>query len=238
MYRASAAALALSACGGKQADTTPSIETVASGTIAQSLAPFGQGYPNPGDPCRRLGESAATSNYLDDSAVLVGCPSDASAEALGGKIVSTVWGTRLVSVPAGDANTAMASAASTAAADTGAKPKPLPFAPSIDAKFPGTGYHAITSIPCGFDGANPSQSCDAGVKRNWMAKGQHLVEVTKPDGRKRAIFFTGTKPTSADSAQADGSAGWEFGSTRNGDEVTVRFGPETYVIFDALIEGG
>jgi hypothetical protein len=238
MYLASAAALALSACGGKQTDTTPSIETVASGTIAQSLAPFGDGYPKPGDPCRRLGESAATSKYLDDSAVLVGCPSEASAEALGGKIVGNVEGTRLVSLSMGDANTGMTSAARIAAAGAGAATQPQAFAPSVDAKVPGTDYHATTLIPCGFDGASPSQSCNAGVKRNWLAKGQHLVEVTKPDGRKRAIFFTGTKPTSADSAQADGSAGWEFGSTRNGDEVTIRFGPETYVIFDALIEGG
>lgn len=107
---AGASALALAACGGSPAEDDAagkdaSAETLVS--IPESLAPFGEGYPNAGDPCRNLGESAATSNYLDDSAVLVGCPSEASAEALNGNIVGNVEGVRLVSVPMGDANVGM-----------------------------------------------------------------------------------------------------------------------------------
>lgn len=111
MIMAGAAALALSACGGaaEQDTSEPDVTTEEVAVIPESLAPFGDGYPNSGDPCLRLGESAATSNYLDDSAVLVGCPTEAAAEALGGSIVGNVDGVRLVSVPMGDANVGMTS---------------------------------------------------------------------------------------------------------------------------------
>ena len=108
-----------------------------------------------------------------------------------------------------------------------------------DSLVAGTDYNATTILDCGFDNKPPTQSCNAGVKRNWGdTPGEHLVEVTKPDGRKRAIFFRGTEPYGPDSAQADGSAGWDFETSRKGDQVTVNFGPETYVIVDAMIEGG
>nr|WP_255704109.1 hypothetical protein [Erythrobacter sp. SN021] len=214
---AGASALALAACGG----AVDGSEELA--VIPESLAPFGDGYPGQGDPCRNLGESAATSNYLDDSAVLVGCPSDASAEALGGSIVGNVDGVRLVSVPMGDANAGMVPTVATG---------------DGDAMVAGTDYNATTVLPCGFDNAPPDQSCEAGVKRNWGDDGTHLVEVTKPDGSKRAIFFNGTTPSGADSAEADGSAGWDFSSLRADDRITISFGPETYVVADALIEGG
>ena len=106
---AGASALVLSACGGATEDTSEAeapAEELA--VIPETLAPFGDGYPNAGDPCVRLGESEATSNYLDDSAVLVGCPNEASAEALGGEVVGNVDGVRLVSIPMGDANAGMA----------------------------------------------------------------------------------------------------------------------------------
>lgn len=104
---ASVAALALAACsgGGTDADGAASVEAAA---IPESLAPFGGGYPTAGAPCRQLGESSATLNYLDDSAMLVGCPSDDTAAMLGGKVVGNVEGVRLVSVPMGDANAGMA----------------------------------------------------------------------------------------------------------------------------------
>ena len=219
---AGASALALAACGEAPTDADTAVQEELA-EIPESLAPFGDGYPAAGDACRRLGESAATSNYLDDSAVLVGCPSEASAEALGGRIVGNIEGVRLVSVPMGDANAGMGENGTSS---------------DGDALVSGTDYNATTIMDCGFNGGPPTQKCDAGIKRNWGEDGSHLIEVTKPDGTKRAIFFNGTEPYGADSAQSDGSAGWDFRSRRDGDRVTITFGPETYVIVDALIEGG
>ena len=107
-----------------------------------------------------------------------------------------------------------------------------------DALVAETDYNATTLLKCGFDNAAPEQTCEAGIKRNWGKEGEHLIEVSKPDGFKRAIFLRGTEPYGADSAQSDGSAGWDFVTTRDGDIVTVKFGPETYVLFDAMVTGG
>ncbi|WP_338242152.1 hypothetical protein [Aurantiacibacter hainanensis] len=82
-------------------DTPPMSEQRAARGIPESLAPFGEGYPDKGDPCRRLGEAAATREYLDDSAVLVGCPTRASANELGGTVVASIDGVAIVSVPEG-----------------------------------------------------------------------------------------------------------------------------------------
>ena len=86
-----------------------------------TLRVVGEGYPKAGDACRRIGESAATVDYLDDSATLVGCPGDASsaaAQALAGtgKVVGTHAGVTLISVRAGDANPGLGNTA-------GAKPE-------------------------------------------------------------------------------------------------------------------
>lgn len=208
-------AIGLAACGsgadGPSMSTTP-----ASSTIPAGLAPFGDGYPSAGDPCRRLGESEPTSPYLDDSAVLVGCPGAEDAAALGGKVVATVDGVTLVSIPLGEAN-------------AGGRE---------DALVPGTDYNATASVRCGFDGAEATDTCPAGVKRNWGEDGTTLVEITRPDGRKRAIFFRGTTPYGADSAEADGSAGWSFAVSRREDQSVIQYGPESYVIVDAFVVGG
>lgn len=72
----------------------------------ESLNVIGDGYPNIGDACRRIGESAATSDFLDDAADLVGCPGkpdDGAATAIAvesrGRVVGEVDGVTLLSVP-------------------------------------------------------------------------------------------------------------------------------------------
>lgn len=102
--------LFLAACGSNaptQATSVPeasgeNIEMAAS--FPPSLNVFGDGYPAKGSPCRRLGESASTSDWLDASADLVGCPTKDSAKALGGRVVGKVEGITVVSVPMGDEN--------------------------------------------------------------------------------------------------------------------------------------
>jgi hypothetical protein len=65
---------------------------------------FGNGYRADGDPCRRVGESEVTNQYLDDAADLVGCP--AGMENLGvfvtetnARLVAQIGTTNLYSVP-------------------------------------------------------------------------------------------------------------------------------------------
>jgi hypothetical protein len=72
---------------------------VATAEWPASLPVFGEGFPNPGDPCRNVGESAATMNFLDHTAWLVGCQSADDAAKLGGTVVATADGITLVSVP-------------------------------------------------------------------------------------------------------------------------------------------
>jgi hypothetical protein len=92
------AATTLTACNTAQ---TPATEMPAT-----TLPIFGDGYPNPGDTCRRVGESAETNNFLDDSADLIGCPEDWSerenfAQGLGAREVLRQDGWVLYSVPRG-----------------------------------------------------------------------------------------------------------------------------------------
>lgn len=209
----------LAACGPKAAETNNVIEASepvnAAPAQAASLPFVGDGYPSNGSPCRRVGESAATVDFLDDSADLVGCPSSKDAEALGGKVVATIGGTTLVSVPR----------------------KAPPMAPSKDALVAGTDYNATAEIECaGYRGAQAGR-CPAGVKRN-RDDGVTTVEVTWPKGGSRAIFFKDGKVLSADTNQADGSARFEVKGERKDDVTTVTIGPERYVIPDAFVTGG
>lgn len=124
----SAALASLCACTAQSPAPTPASDApppaAATATTAPAPAPaeafswpasfrvMGDGYPDAASDCRRLGESPATSNYLDDAAMLVGCPGgsdSAAAKALadnGAHVLGEVEGVTLLSVPMRDARTA------------------------------------------------------------------------------------------------------------------------------------
>jgi hypothetical protein len=213
-----AAALFLSACN--QAVDKPDAAAVEAPQPVwpASLSVVGEGFPNPGDACRKIGESAATINYLDDSATLAGCLSLDDAEKLGGKILVTIDGVTLVSVPAGD---------SMAGDGDG----------QGDAKVAGTDFNATAQIKCSGYRKHPAGMCDAGVKRGT---GEELttVEISWPEGDSRALFFDATgKIVSANTNQADGSAQFEVVGNKQGDTTIVTIGPERYEIPDVFLMG-
>jgi hypothetical protein len=59
--------------------------------------------------------------------------------------------------------------------------------------------------------------------------------ITRPDGRKRAVFFRMGIPIGADTSEADPG---EFSATRDSDLNLIRVGSERYEIPDAAILGG
>lgn len=222
-----AMALALSACQ-KADEPVPSETAVPPSAPASApdaataewpagLPVFGDGFPNPGDPCRRIGESEQTVDYLDHSASLVGCLSADDAVKVGGRVVATVEGVTLLSVPNAEA-------------------VPGDGDGHGDALVAGTTYNATAQIPCaGYQGA-PAGLCEAGVVRSTETG--TFVEVTLPDGRLRTIFFNADGSfLSFSTAEADGTAAMPIASSREGDTTIATLGTERYEIPDAFVMG-
>lgn len=225
--RASLAVLAstvlLMACSSKApepAESATDAATPAPFAWPASLPVFGDGFPAAGDPCRRLGESAATVEFLDDSASLVGCPSRAEADKLGGTVLKDIDGVTLVSVPR--------SAAAAPGDGDG----------QGDAKVAGTDYNATAQLRCaGYRGMKATM-CDAGVKRNQEG-GQTLVFIDWPDGvnSRMLIFDQAGKIVTANTNEADGSSKYPVLGKRDGDTTIVTIGPERYEVPDAFLKG-
>ena len=188
-----AGTLLLAGCGRSEASSEPPSEleettaALAPGQFPASLAAFGKGYPQDGDPCRKLGDSDTTANWIDDSSVLVGCPTRESADALGASIVDMVDGFFLVSVSIHK--------------EAGEQAKSLAKAGNFD---------AADTVSCAVGDPREVEECAAGVKREWGPERSTLVEVTKPDGSKRAIFFDGRTAYGAETDRQDGSARWKL----------------------------
>jgi hypothetical protein len=206
--------LALAAC---QKGEDAAVTTDIAASWPASLNVIGDGFPNPGDACRKIGETEATVNYLDDTATLAGCLSADDAAKLGGAIVGTVEGVTLVSVPM--------------SADV-----PGDGDGQGDAKVAGTDYNATGLVKCsGYKGAGPT-TCDAGVVRN-RETGSY-VDVTLKDGTKRTILFDKSgKFLSFSTAEADGTAAMKITSKRDGDTTIATLGSETYEIPDVFVLG-
>jgi hypothetical protein len=219
-----AVALVVSGCKPAAAPTSqaaapadPAVATATPATWPASLNVMGDGFPKAGDACRRIGETEATVNYLDDSATLAGCLSADDAARLGGTVVGTVDGVTLVSVPN-----------KTAIAGDGDG--------QGDAKVAGTNYHATAQIRCaGYKGA-AAGTCEAGVVRD--AETGPYIDVTLPDGVKRTIFFNKDGSfLSFSTAQADGTAAMPITSSREGDLTIAKLGTERYEIPDVFVQG-
>lgn len=91
------AAASLGACA-----SAPSMATSEAFVFPEGLKVMEGGYPYVGGPCRLLGETFATSELLDDSADLLGCPRNAMQDPrvrAAGRVVGEYEGVLLISAP-------------------------------------------------------------------------------------------------------------------------------------------
>lgn len=231
-FLAACAIASLSACGSGSPDAKKSANEF---VWPASFVTVGDGYPAPGAPCRRVGESAATSNFLDDSATLVGCPGrpgDPAATAIttiAGQVVDEIDGITLISVPA---------AHNAAPGMTPPVPAPADEVSDErgDALVAGTNFNATGTVPCARNAGQPTTECRFGVVR--AADGSATVTIFWPGGGQRAIFFdTAGKPIGFDASQADGSAKAQLKSRRDADLNLISIGTERYEIPDVVVVG-
>jgi hypothetical protein len=106
--------------------------------------------------------------------------------------------------------------------------------PDTSAMRAGQGdFDARGSIPCAQYAGQPMTECEFGVARG--GGGYATVVITKPDGRRRAVFFHLGIPVGADTSEADPG---DFRARRESDLNFIRIGSERYEIPDAVVLGG
>jgi hypothetical protein len=96
-------------------------------------------------------------------------------------------------------------------------------------------FDATGPVGCAERPGQPMSQCQMGVARD--GGGSATVVVTRPDGRKRAIFFDKGKAVSADLSQADGNM--NFRATKNAAGIyLIHAGDERYEIAESVVFGG
>ena len=95
-------------------------------------------------------------------------------------------------------------------------------------------FDARGPVKCAEHAGQPMRQCQAAVARD--PGGTATVVITRPDGRKRFVFFENGNPLSADLSQADGNM--EFRGSKRGDVYYIQAGNERYEIVEAFIFGG
>ena len=95
-------------------------------------------------------------------------------------------------------------------------------------------FDATGKVPCAWATGQPMNQCDFGVAR--AGAGTATVVVTRPDGRKRTIFFEKGQALGADLSQADGDM--SFRATKEADLFKIQAGRERYEMPEAVIFGG
>jgi hypothetical protein len=95
-------------------------------------------------------------------------------------------------------------------------------------------FDARGPVRCTQHAGQSMRDCQAAVARD--PGGTATIVVTRPDGRKRFIFFEKGNPVSADLSQADGNM--EFRASKGGDVYYIEAGDERYEIVEAFVFGG
>ena len=95
-------------------------------------------------------------------------------------------------------------------------------------------FDATGQFPCALSLGQPTTSCRFGVARS--GGGYATVQIRKPGGERRAIFFRMARPVGADVSEADGYP--RFSAVKEGDLYLIRVGEERYEIPEAVVLGG
>jgi hypothetical protein len=96
-------------------------------------------------------------------------------------------------------------------------------------------FDATGSVGCSDRPGQPMRQCQMGVARD--GGGTATVAITRPDGRKRFIFFEKGKAVSADLSQADGNM--TFMPAKSGSGMfQIDAGDERYEFPESVVFGG